>query len=318
MMDKNYFVDYQEGKIFARRTKEYTKINYHFQLGHLQVCVRSIEKVFPNPDWYVSEHSHIYYEAHIIPNGSGTVTIEGESFQVHGGCFFITGPGVKHIQTSNKNDPMTEYGMKFDLKIIDTPEIPDPTQRKESLDVIKKLSAVYKYPFRDIYDIKAIYENIFEILEKTQNGRFIGFQNCILEIVSNLYQTICNDYAHIKTANVKYLENHPERIKKIEKYISKHYMENISISDLEKYMLLSYKQINRIMKKEFDQTFNEYLQYQRFLKAKQLIEETLLTVEQIAIQCGFSTPQNLYQILKKHHCPTPTKLRQEYKKLQTL
>ena len=310
MNDYSYSIKFQNGKIITQHSQVDAKMEYTFQMGHLQMDIISVEKVFPDPTWYCREHSHVYFEFHIIAGGTGTITIEGKSFTVKRGCFFITGPDVKHIQISDPKYPMTEYNVKFNLRIIEDTVLNDHVQKKESLDIIKTLSKIHSYPFQDIYDIKSMVDNVFEIVNDQKPGYTLAFQSQMANILHNFYQTICTPSTHLKENHLIF-ESHKDRAKMISNFIEKNYMKNITISDLEQHIFLSYKQINRILKKEFNQTFSEYLQMLRFKKSTQLIKETSLTIEQIANQCGFSTVRNLYQVFKKYQSPSPLQLREK-------
>ena len=289
-------------------------MNYILQVGHLRVRLISIEKVFPDPEWHCPKHSHMYYEFHVIAGGSGIVLIGDEVFKIRKGSFFITGPGIKHEQTSDPNDPIFEYCIKLHLETVDSLVTSNIPQKQETRMLVQTLASVYKYPFIDIYNIKSMIDELYKEVENKSPGYTIAFQNKLIEIVNSFYRTICNNTTHINHQNSKSYKSHEEHIYRVVEFMSKNYTKDISINDLEQHMILSAKQINRILKKEFEHTFNEHLHHLRLEKVKQLSEETNLTTEQIASQCGYSNVRNLYQSLKKYNRPTPSQIRAENEK----
>ena len=311
MERKNHLIKFLKGEFITAYSRIIAKMNYIIQTGHLRIRLISIEKVFPDSHWHCPKHSHVYYEFHIIADGKGTITIGDESFTVRKGSFFITGPGVKHTQTSDPDDPMFEYCIKLHLQVINDPVYPDISQKQESLAIVQTLAGTYKYPFLDIYDIKSMIDDLYKEIAHKNPGYTVAFQNKIIEIVNSFYRTICNVTTHINHNSLKNYKNHEEHIHRIVEFVTRNFTKEITIADLEQHMILGAKQINRIMKKEFGITFHEYLHNLRLAKVRQLAKETILTTEQIASQCGFANVRNLYQSLKKYNCPTPSQIRAE-------
>jgi len=107
----------------------------------LHIGAISLAYVLPNPEWYVPPHSHTGFEIHIIPKGRGVINIEGTEFAVGPGEFYITGPFVKHEQTTDKSSPMGEYCLECDISIIDEASTPAALQQAQLIRRV--LSGVY-------------------------------------------------------------------------------------------------------------------------------------------------------------------------------
>lgn len=54
-------------------------------------------------------HSKNSYELHYIVDGEGTLTTDSKSYPVSKGYFFVTGPNIYHQQSTNPDNPLTEY-----------------------------------------------------------------------------------------------------------------------------------------------------------------------------------------------------------------
>ena len=54
-------------------------------------------------------HSKNSYELHFIIDGEGTLTTDTSVFELKKGDFFVTGPNVYHQQSTNPENPLTEY-----------------------------------------------------------------------------------------------------------------------------------------------------------------------------------------------------------------
>ena len=309
MKHANYLIKHLKCEFTTAYSGAVAKMNYILQIGHLRIRLISIEKVFPNPNWHCPKHSHVYYEFHVIADGKGTIVIDCETFNVQKGTLLITGPGVKHTQTSDPANPIFEYCIKCNLQVVDEMFASDLLQKQEALSVVQTLASTYKYPFLDIYNIKSMIDLLYKEVETKSSGYILAFQNKLIEIILSFYRTVRCSAAHLDQGALKIYKSHEEHVKQIVDFIQNNYSKEITVHDLEQQVILSEKQINRIMKKEFGQTFHSYLQNMRVQKVVELSKSTKLTVEQIAAQCGFSSARNLYQALKKHNCQTPSQIR---------
>ncbi len=77
----------------------------------LMVSYRRFTEVMP-------EHAHgeNVYEIHLVTDGKGTVLLNREAHPAGGGVLYITGPGVLHEQISDKENPVTEFGLYLQLE----------------------------------------------------------------------------------------------------------------------------------------------------------------------------------------------------------
>lgn len=281
------------------------KLNFNFTLGTLQLRVMSLNKVAPNPEWVVPDHVHSDYEFHIIPEGRGFINIEGTDFEVNGGEFYITGPMICHRQISDKENPMTEYCLECEIKVLKDPNIENSFVADESLFIKEVLSKAYPRSFKDIFLIKGIIENIFEEAEDQSAGFLMKIQLMVFQIIHCLFRTICQsenilyDYPTVKNTI------DAVRIQRLIKYIDANYKNHINLLDVSKVLLLSPRQIDRLMKKTFNQTFHDYLHTYRMHMAEKLLINTDLTIEEIAYESGFSSHYYMYQAFKRKGLEPP-------------
>lgn len=54
-------------------------------------------------------HSKSSYELHFIVDGEGKLTTDSKTYNLSKGDFFVTGPNVYHKQSTNPENPLTEY-----------------------------------------------------------------------------------------------------------------------------------------------------------------------------------------------------------------
>lgn len=310
MIKYGYSIAVDKENLLIKATTGPMQLDIQITLGNFRLKISQLHKVIPNVNWQVEEHFETTnFEIHIIPYGKGFINIEGEDFEVSGGQFYITGPNVKHSQISDKDNPMAEYNITLNIEEINSDLNEKEISDKEIAQLRKALSKVYKYAFNDAYGVTEKYEEIFSEVENHLPGYRFRIHLLVIDMVVTMVRTISAGRGYLHKSETLKNSLHIERINKIIKFIQHNYINHITVGDLANVLFLSPKQINRILKKEFNQTFQEYLSFQRFISAKRLVEETDLTVEEIAFKSGFSNANHLYQVFKKFSCPSPSKLR---------
>ena len=92
-------------------------------------------------------------------------------------------------------------------------------------------------------------------------------------------------------------------------YIFSNYKNDISLDDVSREVDISPYYFSKIFKKETGENFIEYLTNIRIEKAKELLENTDMSMKEICIEVGYSNPNYFSRSFKKNVGVTPT----EYK-----
>ena len=90
-------------------------------------------------------------------------------------------------------------------------------------------------------------------------------------------------------------------------FISRHISDNLSASDVYKYVGLSHTQIDKIFRAKLGTSVQNEIADMRLEKAQRLLLSTRRPLTEIAPLCGFSTPQYLIKsFTRKFNCPPAT------------
>ncbi len=308
MNQYGYSLRMERGDIVVVPTAGPHDVGMQTRLGPLTVTVHQLHKVIPNPDWEVPEHSQPDIELHIIPYGKGMIRVEDTAFEVKSGEWYVTGPGVPHWQKADRDNPMGEYCLAFDLSIRED-GVEDERLRAEAEELAAVFRQAYPFALKDVYRMKELFEDIFKEAEHREPGYLLRVQTLIAELLLGVYRSLVRHKDGIYKYASTDKDERSERLALITEFVRRRYMDDITVHDLARELFLSEKQTNRILKREFNQTFKDYLSYHRFMAAKQLVLETGLTTEEIAYKCGLSSADLLYKVFSKFNCPAPTKLR---------
>lgn len=101
--------------------------------------------------------------------------------------------------------------------------------------------------------------------------------------------------------------------REILEYIRIHYKDRITLSDMAEQFHLSSKYFSKYFKEHFHLTFSEYVGHLRIDRARELLENTDLSVTEIAAQCGFSGISFFIRRFTEANGCSPLKWRQQHK-----
>ena len=108
---------------------------------------------------------------------------------------------------------------------------------------------------------------------------------------------------------VKREETSTDAIKTAKRYIEENYAKDISLDDVSRIVNISPYYFSKIFKEESGYNFIEYLTNVRMDRAKELLDNSDLSMKEICAMCGYTDPNYFSRSFKKNVGVTPT----EYK-----
>ncbi|ANE47716.1 hypothetical protein SY83_17120 [Paenibacillus swuensis] len=88
-------------------------------------------------------------------------------------------------------------------------------------------------------------------------------------------------------------------------YIESRYHENLCLTSLAELMFINQYHLHRMFKKKMNVTLGEYVTDFRLTKAKQLLLSTELTITEIGLRTGFSSPSHFSYTFRKNTQVSP-------------
>lgn len=107
-----------------------------------------------------------------------------------------------------------------------------------------------------------------------------------------------------------YTEKRADRpAEKMASYISEHYKDGVTLSELAEKFNFSKNYVINIFKSEFCVTPVEYITNVKLKEAMKLLSETSYTLENIAYECGFGDYSHFYKVFRRENGISPKKWR---------
>ena len=264
-----------------------------FSTYHIENAGRSFQ---------IPVHWHDEFEIIYVRSGFLTVSISGESYIGKTGDAFVVSPGNLHLMGA-QTGTVDYYTFLFPLKYISF-------RTDDMLDekLLEPLNSGHLMICPRVKDTaKELCEQLIEIYEakKDESESKITTQVrtkiILLQFILEMWKkgfVIEND-----TSGRNIVE------KEMVSYIQQNFTGKISLKEFGEQFHLSEKYISRYFKEHFHITLSQYITYLRLENAKQLLQDTDLSVTETAMQSGYQNVSYFIRSFKKTYGISPLKYR---------
>ena len=275
----------------------------HFSLGRYDFHVSNI--VLEQFERSIPRHSHSKnsYEIHYIPFGYGKASINGKDYEVTPNTLFITGPFVEHAQIPNCQDPMCEYCIYLKLGHSSFPVSSAPE---------KKLTALFKktnfWFGQDTQDIHSLMKQLFFELEHHYTGYSIQAESLLKQLIIKLVRNYENK-PEISTRKVS-----PNLIDNKYLIIEEGFLyeyRTLTLDKLSARLGLGIRQTERLLKDHYGKTFLQKKTEARMSAASILLQNSGLSITQIAEDTGYSCVEHFSASFKRYYGQSASAYRKE-------
>lgn len=226
----------------------------------------------------------------VVLDGEGYVTYEGRTFPVTAGDCLWLDCSRAYSHKSSMELPWTLMWVHF--------------WGKEA-DALYRNYVTLGNPFLFRPGNTYPFTNTLTRLYREQSRR-----DSLSELVSHNYLTDLVTSIYLENDKTSSGAHHiPEKFIKIRGYLEEHYTEKLELDTLANHFYISKFHLAREFKRIFGITIGGYLLQQRISKAKSLLRFSELSVEEIALQCGFSDGGYFIKVFKKEEKTTPAQYR---------
>lgn len=258
-------------------------------------------KICSNIPWDIGAHAHENFEFHYIFDGEGTVEIEKNLIYVKKNNFYITGPFVKHGQHTDSQNPMKEYCIECKIKF----------EASKGNHETAKFESITKIPGYECYEDTEQILQKFERIEEYSKCETFGAQSQIKLLTAQIILS-CLQIKEQKYFLLPYKmkqDMRKQRIIAIKNYIDANISENITAKDVANKFFFSEKQVNRLILSEYKCTFHQYVLKMRLEMALKLLKDTIIPIEDVAAESGFSNYRQMLRAFERQNLEKPSSIR---------
>lgn len=187
---------------------------------------------------------------------------------------------------------------------------------KEVKNIANMLSSLCNYLVEEALDKNLILEMYKKSIGKETQLEPNDLKGYTAKNIQNIKKEISNAMIDACVPDFKDDEiktNISSTLKPAIEYIYQNKSENISAEKMAKICHISQSYFSRLFAKEIGDSFSNYLSRLKIQWAKNILEETDMSVNQISEEIGFNEPGYFIKIFKKYEGVTPSIYRKYYK-----
>ena len=247
-------------------------------------------------------HRHSHAEIFCCPSGFLHINTDGQIIQLNKGDIAVIPSGIAHnmLPVIQK-----DYWAALRFQII-------PVKRKDCTDLYSALHAICNVGaiklFRDQPELTEKIRYIFEKLVYAENHYPL-----ILSLFDILYQlTLLKPIQTEQTAEDSVLQrgdSDMQRYEVMDYFINKCYMYPLTPKLLAEQLYISERQISRIVQSKYGMSFHRVLLAKRIMVAEQMLKNSEIQIQEIALAVGFHSPDIFFREFKKKYGMTPREYR---------
>lgn len=242
-------------------------------------------------DWHSVPHTHHYAELFYVVSGRGLFQIENEQYPVTTQQLIIVNPNVIHTEVSYQSSPL-EYivlgieGLEF-----------TPDAREES-----------RFQILDYRDNGSILTCLRNILTETENA-LPGFETICRAYMEILIVHLMRDTKFHLTSDP--LPSSSSQCAAVRRYIDSHFKEQLTLEHLAEIAHINKYYLAHSFKEEFGISPISYQLSRKIEESCYLLQQTNMSLSEIAQVLGFSSSSYFSQIFRKAKNISPSDYRKK-------
>ncbi len=215
----------------------------------------------------------------LVLSGSGTLMYDGKLYELRtGSCFFIDCK-ISYYHQSSSTDPWELMWVHF-----------HGATSKEYYRYFSKTSEPAFLP-EHYPEMKDKLDSLLDVNTHSDLSAEIASSRLIVDLLSLILQEITNNREEHGAAKQKLME--------VRQYLDEHFTEKFSLDELSERFFISKYHLSREFKSHFGITPNLYVIAKRITMVKKLLRFSDLTLEEIAVKCGFYDTSYMNRQFKK-------------------
>jgi len=254
------------------------------------------------------KHKHNYIEVNYVFNGSLTQTVGNERIELKKGDLLFLNQHIEHeLESCNEEDIIINFIIKpefftFIFSYLTTENLISNFLISSLFDQTQQ----GQYLYFAVSEIDSVQELIGKIIVEIMNPSMLSESTIKLYMGLLMVELIKN------SDKVRYnqdLNKHYIIVESL-KYIEEHFR-HASLYELAENLNLPHYTLSKEIKKATTYTFKELVQAKRLTIAKDLLENTSLSISSIVEEVGYENISYFYRVFKSKYGYTPKKFRDQ-------
>ncbi|MDO5519335.1 MAG: AraC family transcriptional regulator [bacterium] len=252
------------------------------------------------------KHFHSQYELFYIIEGERQFFFNNRQHTATSGDLILIDTNLIHMTKSRSNE---DHGYNRVILYIDQVQMQEFDRQYPELGLVQFFHQNYGV-YHLTKDQQSSFLNLYRDIRLSLTNKEKGYKTGItLNVLSWLYKIMHQLSIEERIEPPISESNKVKNVYKVCDYLSQNCEQNISLDELAAHFYLSKYYLCRIFKEITNYTIKEYVNIHRILKAKNLLENTSLSISDISYQLGFDSLTYFEKIFKTHMNMSPLRYR---------
>ena len=255
----------------------------------------------------LKKHSHDFFEITFITKGNGYHVINNNHHTIKQGNLFLITPKSEHnLLPANPSEAFEWINVLFFPSVISTSLI-DMVDTTDILKVLISSESLHNNT-KELSDIELQndaqeFQHIFEEMQQEFQARKAGYQNLLKGYLEILLVKIFRAYFYDPTSDT-------EISQKVLNYLrEKSFQNDLNLEELAKRTFYSPQYFRKLFKSKTGIPLSTFIRQKRLDYAKQLLENTDLSISGVMEKAGFNDTKSFYAAFKSAYGVTPANMR---------
>ncbi|WP_227937601.1 AraC family transcriptional regulator [Alkalihalobacillus deserti] len=252
-------------------------------------------------------HSHDVMEVLVFSGGECEFFCEGKTYSLRKGDVVVVPPYAVHKATVTNIDNYERTIIKVSGHLMRDFLSSSPSMKENIVYQKTQGSYVLHLDPKNFQDIISL---LHEITYKIKNGEE-NYSFTLHYLLFQVLQDIFNPASSMPNLSQK--DELDQRLVSILDYIESHLTEpDLSLDKVSNYFHLNKYYFSHYFKKNMNLPFYRYVSLKRLSFAVTMIKQNQISIETIALKCGFPDYSSFYRLFKKEYNLSPKNLQKEY------
>ena len=265
------------------------------QLKELMLIACGVESCFPGYEYHMEDREG--FHLHVILSGKGVLNVNGAETQLHFGQLFVTKPGEDTWYRADREDPRSYCWMAY-----------DGTEARHYTESAGLVNGTNWLNCR--IDVTRFYTLVQSALEYSSNLTLSGDLNRLACLMAFLALAIESANRDSKTSPRKPEYNAKVYVEYAVNYLQANY-HTAKINDVAQKIGINRSYLTSIFRQQMGISPQEYLMQYRMDKAREILLESDISIQEIALRVGYDNALTFSKIFKSYYGLSPAHYRGE-------
>jgi AraC-like DNA-binding protein len=246
----------------------------------------------------VGPHLHRHWEFYYQVAGvSHHFSMGGGKFVLKPGSFYCVGPDINHWHEHVSSEPAHVLSVGFDLAAVGT--------RHPEWNVFGQLSPIFSLD--GAHHLERSFTRVLEEATVALNHQSAALRLALDMLVLDVIRTVSKPIDARSS-----VARHPAVLRAIH-LLETRFSEPWTLNEIAEHVGISRAHLATLFQKDTGIPLHKFLNRVRISRAEQLLRNSELSCESIALECGFGIIQHFSRVFKLHTGVTPLRFRREHR-----